>query len=87
MNEMDGYAVEEALKLQEAHGGEGDERVKASVLRGADVGRGCVLAAHTVVRTTVPAYSVVAGVPGRVVRDRSKAIGPPAQTSQAARRG
>jgi acetyltransferase-like isoleucine patch superfamily enzyme len=44
--------------------------VKASVLRGADVGQGCVLAAHTVVRGPVPAYSVVAGVPGRVVRDR-----------------
>jgi acetyltransferase-like isoleucine patch superfamily enzyme len=44
--------------------------VKASVLRGADVGRGSVLAAHTVVRGTVAPYSVVAGVPGRVVRDR-----------------
>ncbi len=44
--------------------------VKASVLRGADVGPGSVLAAHTVVRGSVPAYSVVAGVPGRVVRDR-----------------
>lgn len=44
--------------------------VKASVLRGARVGDSCVLAAHTVVRTTVPPSSVVAGVPGRVVRDR-----------------
>jgi acetyltransferase-like isoleucine patch superfamily enzyme len=43
---------------------------KASVLRGAQVGEGSVLAAHTVVRGTVPPYSVVAGVPGRVVRDR-----------------
>ena len=61
--------------------------VKASVLRGADVGAGCVLAAHTVVRSIVPAYSVVAGVPGRVVRDRRKALESPAQTSQAARKG
>ena len=61
--------------------------VKASVLRGADVGAGCVIAAHTVVRSTVPAYSVVAGVPGRVVRDRRQAVGSPAQTSQAARKG
>ena len=45
--------------------------VKASVLRGARVGDGCVLAAHTVVRGEVPAGSVVAGVPGRVVRDRA----------------
>ena len=47
--------------------------VKASVLRGAQVGDGCVLAAHTVVRGVVPAGSVVAGVPGRVVRDRAVA--------------
>jgi acetyltransferase-like isoleucine patch superfamily enzyme len=44
--------------------------VKASVLRGAQVGRGSVLAAHTVVRGRVPPYSVVAGVPGQVVKDR-----------------
>jgi acetyltransferase-like isoleucine patch superfamily enzyme len=44
--------------------------VKASVLRGADVGAGSVLAAHTVARGTIPPGSVVAGVPGRVVRDR-----------------
>jgi acetyltransferase-like isoleucine patch superfamily enzyme len=44
--------------------------VKASVLRGARVGRGSVLAAHTVVRGEVPPGSVVAGVPGRIVRDR-----------------
>ena len=43
---------------------------KASVLRGATVGHGCVLAAHTVVRGAVPPMSVVAGVPGRVVKDR-----------------
>lgn len=43
---------------------------KASVLRGAMVGEGCVLAAHTVVRDEVPAFSVVAGVPGRVLKDR-----------------
>jgi acetyltransferase-like isoleucine patch superfamily enzyme len=47
--------------------------VKASVLRGTDVGRGSVLAAHTVVRGEVPPFSVVAGVPGRVVRDRVEA--------------
>ena len=44
--------------------------VKASILRGAMVGEGSVLAAHTVVRGEVPAWSVVAGVPGRVVRSR-----------------
>jgi acetyltransferase-like isoleucine patch superfamily enzyme len=44
--------------------------VKASILRGAMVGEGSVLAAHSVVRGEVPAWSVVAGVPGRVVRSR-----------------
>jgi acetyltransferase-like isoleucine patch superfamily enzyme len=44
--------------------------VKASVLRGAQVGAGSVLAAHTVVRGEVPSGSVVAGIPGRVVRGR-----------------
>jgi acetyltransferase-like isoleucine patch superfamily enzyme len=44
--------------------------VKASVLRGAQIGEGSVLAAHTVARGTVPPYSIVAGIPGRVVRDR-----------------
>lgn len=44
--------------------------VKATVLRGATVGHGSVLGAHTVVTGNVPAYSVVVGVPGRVVRDR-----------------
>ncbi len=39
---------------------------KASVLKGSMIGRGSVLAAHTVVRGEVPDYSVVAGVPGRV---------------------
>ena len=48
--------------------------VKASVLRGAQVGDGCVLAAHTVVKGDVPAGSVVAGVPGRVVRDRAESL-------------
>ncbi len=43
---------------------------KASVLRGALVGEGCVLAAHTLVRGEVPPYSVVGGVPGKLLKDR-----------------
>lgn len=43
--------------------------VRVSVLRGTTVGNGCVLAAHTVARGSYPDHSVVAGVPGRVVRD------------------
>lgn len=51
--------------------------VKASVLRGARIGRGSVLAAHTVaVRGEVPPLSVVAGVPGRVIRTRGATRSP-----------
>jgi acetyltransferase-like isoleucine patch superfamily enzyme len=39
-------------------------------LDGAHVGRGCVIAAGTVVRGEIPSYSVVAGVPGRVIKSR-----------------
>ena len=44
--------------------------VKASVLRGAQVGDGCVVAAHAVAKAEFPPGSVVAGVPGRVIRRR-----------------
>ncbi|HET8615072.1 MAG TPA: acyltransferase [Actinomycetales bacterium] len=44
--------------------------VKSTVLRGTWLGRGCVVAAHAVARGRYPDLSVVAGVPGRVVRDR-----------------
>jgi acetyltransferase-like isoleucine patch superfamily enzyme len=54
---------------------------KATVLRGATVGHGCVLAAHTVVNGDVPPYSVVAGIPGRVVKNRLEAY----QTAAATR--
>ncbi len=47
---------------------------KATVLRGSMIGRGCVLAAHTVVRGDVPDFSVVAGMPGRVVKNRQEAF-------------
>jgi len=43
---------------------------KVTVLRGATIGHGCVLAAHAVVRGDVPPMSVVGGVPGRVLKDR-----------------
>jgi acetyltransferase-like isoleucine patch superfamily enzyme len=42
----------------------------AVFLDGAHVGRGCVIAAGAVVRGKIPAYSVVAGVPGRVIKSR-----------------
>jgi acetyltransferase-like isoleucine patch superfamily enzyme len=45
--------------------------VKSTVLRGTWVGRGSVVAAHSVARGRYPDLSVVAGVPGRIVRDRA----------------
>ncbi|WP_345413387.1 acyltransferase [Pseudonocardia xishanensis] len=44
--------------------------VKASVLRGSRIGRGCVLGAHAVVRGDIPDHSIAVGAPARVVRDR-----------------
>lgn len=44
--------------------------VKASVLRGAHIGHGSVIAAHSVVRTDIPPMSVVGGVPGRILKNR-----------------
>ena len=45
--------------------------VKVSVLRGSVVGRGCVVAAHAVVRGQVPDDAIVGGVPARMIRRRS----------------
>ncbi len=41
-------------------------------LDGAHVGRGCVIAAGAVVIGEVPPYSVVVGIPGRVVKSRKQ---------------
>lgn len=45
--------------------------VRVSVLRGTALGRGSVVAAHAVARGEYPDGAVVAGVPGRAVRDRA----------------
>lgn len=44
--------------------------VRASILRGADIGEHSIVGAHAVVRGTVVPHSVVAGIPARVVRAR-----------------
>ena len=43
---------------------------KATILRGTRIGRGCVVAAHAVVRGDVDDYSVVGGIPARVLKSR-----------------
>lgn len=44
---------------------------KVTVLRGTDIGRGSVIGANSVARGTVPSYSIAAGVPATVVKDRT----------------
>ncbi|MEU4395738.1 acyltransferase [Kribbella sp. NPDC023855] len=43
---------------------------KVTVTRGTDIGRGTVIGANSVARGNIPAYSIAAGIPARVVADR-----------------
>ncbi len=43
---------------------------KASILRGVDVGHGSVIGSHCVVNRDIPPFSIVVGIPARVVRSR-----------------
>ncbi len=43
---------------------------KVTFLDGAHVGRGCIVGAGSVVRGIIPPYSIVVGVPARVIRSR-----------------
>jgi acetyltransferase-like isoleucine patch superfamily enzyme len=42
----------------------------ARILDGVEIGEGCVVAAGAVVNKSVPPYSVVAGVPARIIKKR-----------------
>lgn len=44
--------------------------VKSTVLRGSHIGRGSVIAANSVVRGTIPEYSIAGGTPAKVLVDR-----------------
>lgn len=44
--------------------------VKVTFLSGAHVGRGCVVAAGAVVRGEIPPWSIIAGVPARIIGSR-----------------
>jgi acetyltransferase-like isoleucine patch superfamily enzyme len=60
---------------------------KASVLRGVDVGDGSVIASHCLVNRSVEPFSIVVGVPGRVVRSRLPAGMDPEEAADRLRRG
>lgn len=45
---------------------------RATILDGVDIGDHCIIGAHAVVTRSVPAYSMVAGVPGRVIKTFSR---------------
>lgn len=57
--------------------------VKASILRGTIIGKGCVVAAHAVVRGSVAPYSIVGGIPARVLKDRQQVYAEAAQRREA----
>lgn len=44
---------------------------KAFILKGARLGEGCIVAAGTYTGKEVPAYAVIAGNPGRIVREKA----------------
>lgn len=43
---------------------------KASILRGADIGAGSVIASQSLVKGAIPPFSIVVGTPARVLRSR-----------------
>lgn len=46
---------------------------RVTILGGVTLGRGCVIGAGAVVRTSLPDWSIAAGVPARVIRTREPA--------------
>jgi acetyltransferase-like isoleucine patch superfamily enzyme len=44
-----------------------------TVLSGADIGRGCIIGAGSVVRGTIPDHAIAVGVPARVIGSTQEA--------------
>lgn len=47
----------------------------ATLLAGTHLGTGCIVGAHSVVRGTFPAYSIIAGSPAKIVGHRDRPAG------------
>jgi acetyltransferase-like isoleucine patch superfamily enzyme len=45
---------------------------KATVLRGVHIGDDCIIGANAVVKSSIPAGNLAAGVPARVIREMAK---------------
>ena len=60
---------------------------KATVLRGVDIGDGCVVASHCLVNRDLPPFSIAVGTPARVVRSRLPAGVDPEEAADRVRRG
>ena len=43
---------------------------KATILDGSVIGDGCIVAAGAVVRGVIPPYSIVGGVPAKIIKSR-----------------
>ena len=44
---------------------------KCTILSGVSIGDGCIIAANSVVTQNVPSYTVVAGVPAKIIKQLS----------------
>jgi acetyltransferase-like isoleucine patch superfamily enzyme len=60
---------------------------KASILRGADVGSGSVVASQALVKDRIPPFSVVVGTPARIIASRLPAGMTPEEALDLQRRG
>ena len=49
---------------------------KVTILDGVTLGRGCVVAAGSVVNRSFPDYSIIGGVPARVLKSRTRSVSP-----------
>ena len=42
--------------------------MNATILAGTQIGKNCVVAAHSVVKLNFPDYCVIGGIPGRILK-------------------